>query len=289
MNIKQNNIFRLWLVFSFCISALPGCGNLQLESIRRDREIIIDGKYSDWGKAEAYYDEKEKLVVSLCNDQDYLYICLISRNRKIETQLMESGFVVWFDPDGGKNKSFGIRFPIGMKSMGMSITENDKKIREYGGEGDIEDPAGRENDRWTDKDFEKKLETLEGLQEKIEIVRKDAGQDIVKGKGKPHRGAKDKGTELSLEESSKLGIEAKMGHENGYFVYELKVPLIKSTKHPYAVELRTDKTTGLGLEVQKAIMMDRGMDNPIPQGGGRMPGGSEMPERFQLWATVTLS
>ncbi len=76
MNIKQNIIFSLWLVFLFCICAAPGCGSLKLESSRRDREIIIDGKYSDWGKTEAYYDEKEKLVVNLCNDQDYLYICL---------------------------------------------------------------------------------------------------------------------------------------------------------------------------------------------------------------------
>jgi len=262
-------------VFIFCIFAVPGCGNLKLESSRRDREIVIDGKYSDWGKAEAYYDEKEKLVVNLCNDQDYLYICLVSRNRKIETQLMESGFVAWFDPEGGKNKSFGIRFPVGMKNMGMSITENDRKIREYGGEGDIEDPAGRENDRWTDKDFAKKLETIEGLQEKIEIIRMPPPKDAGKNKGK----------ELSLEDAAKLGIEAKVGNENGYFVYELKVPLIKSPEHPYTVELRTDKTIGLGLEVQKAVMMDKEMGD-APAMAGR---GGVVPEMFQLWATVTLS
>ena len=272
-------------MFLLCICALPGCGSLKLESSRRDSEIIIDGKYSDWGKTEAYYDEKEKLVVNLCNDQDYLYICLISRNRKVETQLMESGFVAWFDPDGGKNKSFGIRFPIGLKSMGMSITENEKKSREYRGEGDIEDPAGRENDRWTDKEFAKKLETLEGLQEKIEIIRTPP-QDITKRRGGQRKDfIKDKGMELSLEEAAKLGIEAKMGHQNGYFVYELKVPLIKSVEHPQAVELRTDKTIGLGFEVQKPMMMDRGMGDPVPQGGGS----NEMPERFQLWAMVSLS
>ncbi len=165
-----------------------------------------------------------------------------------------------------------------------------------------------------DKDFQKRLETLEGLQEKLELL---IGPFNVKGKdrryslssgeaGKQHlikdkegnRGgfSKDSPMELSLEEAGKLGIEAKVGRENGYFVYELKVPLVKSALHPYAIQVKTSSPIGLGLEIPWGIkMMDEGGDHmpgredrggpmPIGMGHGMHPG-----EVFQLWATVTLS
>jgi hypothetical protein len=31
--------------------------------------------------------------------------------------LMVSGFTVWFDPEGGKNRAFGVRFPLGMQGQ----------------------------------------------------------------------------------------------------------------------------------------------------------------------------
>jgi len=119
--------YKKYLIFFlFCLVFL-GCGKPTLFSPWRDHEIIIDGKYKDWGTSTTYYDEKAKVVLNLANDADYMYVCMISRNREIETQVMESGFVVWFDPDGGKNKLFGIHFPIGLKRMGMSIEEKGKR------------------------------------------------------------------------------------------------------------------------------------------------------------------
>jgi len=36
--------------------------------------------------------------------------------------MMMRGFTAWFDPDGGKEKTFGIRFPIGMIDTGMMFS-----------------------------------------------------------------------------------------------------------------------------------------------------------------------
>ncbi|MCX5706560.1 MAG: hypothetical protein NTW13_02670, partial [Candidatus Omnitrophica bacterium] len=145
---------------------------------------------------------------------------------------------------------------------------------------DIEDEAGRETNRLLDKDFEKKLETLEGLQEKMEIIRMPPSPAGLSPK-----------MELSLEEAAKLGIEAKMGHENGYFVYELKVPLIKSSEHLYAIEAKKGEPIGLGLEVLEYFnpkISDNAMPNEV-----RMPEARESmlgsPDKLKLWFIVTLS
>lgn len=103
MNVKRINILFSLLAL-LCLSS-SGCSKTILFSAWRDRPINIDGKYTDWNKSTAYYDEKTKVVLSLANDAGYLYICLISRNREIETKIMESGLTIWFDPDGGKKRN----------------------------------------------------------------------------------------------------------------------------------------------------------------------------------------
>ncbi|MFH1440993.1 MAG: hypothetical protein ABIH18_02990 [Candidatus Omnitrophota bacterium] len=233
MDVKRIDIL-FFLPVLLCLT-LFGCSENNLFSTWRGREINIDGKYTDWNETTIYYDEKTKVVFNLVNDADYLYVCLISRNREIETEIMESGFTMWFDPDGGKKKVFGISFPIGLRRMGMSI--EDEKNRDISRDWrEQEDRGGlidRDKERLTDNNFNKRLETLEGLQSKLEILIKN-----------------NKPLELSLEEAGKLGIEAKVGRENDYFVYELKVPLVKSTEHIYAIEIKEGIPIGLGLEAE---------------------------------------
>lgn len=282
--MRTNRIgIPLFLLIS--ILCIFGCGRPNLFSAWRDREIVIDGKYTDWGNYTVYYNEKTRIVINLLNDRDYLYICLISRNREIETQLMDSGLILWLDPDGGVNKVFGIRFPVGMRAMGMPINEpEENRTKEW---SDEEGREGIEKNA-RDREFEKRLEALEGLQEKLEIL---TGALDKKNKGAGQH-------ELSLEESAKFGIEARIGRQNGYFVYELKVPLVKSSQHPYAIETKMDMPIGLGLEIGGAglAMMDTRMGGQMPPQGGRMPEdrggmspGSGGEGSLKLWATVTLS
>ncbi|MCU0652428.1 MAG: hypothetical protein MUC39_05760 [Candidatus Omnitrophica bacterium] len=292
--MKKNIIFCLLLINLFFIcSILSGCGGVKLSSDWRDHQIVIDGKYTDWGRAESYYNEKAKVGINLLNDKDYLYICLITRNRQIETKLIESGFVAWFDPEGGNKKVFGIRFPTGLKSMGDSLEEKRDITQDWQDQEDKSGLIDREKERWRDKEFNKHLELLEKLQDKLEIVKGpfDIGnkekhfKPPLKGDKNEHPGKgffKDRegpGNLLSLDEAAKFGIEAKVGRENDYFVYELKVPLVKSVEHPYAIEVKTDKPIGLGLEIS---MSEMGMMGPPGRG---VSGG----EGFSLWATVTLS
>jgi len=299
--MKNNIIPSLLLINFFLLCALlSGCGELRLYSDWREQPIIIDAKFADWGNAQSYYDEKTKVVINLLNDEDYLYICLITRNRQIETDLMETGFVAWFDPDSGNKKAFGIRFPTGLKSMGVSLEEEKGDMtRDWQDQEDKSGLIDREKERWRDKDFNKHLEQLEGLQDKLKIMQGPFDAKDKEKHSKPHlkknkegqpredslKDIEGPGKALSLEEAAKFGVEAKVGRENGYFVYELKVPLAKSAEHPYAIGVKKNKPIGLGLEISMFGMGRRGES----EGGGissEMEFGMRAKEYFRLWATV---
>ncbi len=313
MNVKRiDSLFSLLVLL--CLTFL-GCRQSNLFSAWRERPIKIDGKYTDWNESTVYYDENAKAVLNLVNDTGYLYICLISRNRAIETKIMESGFIIWFDPDGGQKKVFGIRFPVGLRRMGMSIDDEEKRDinRDWQNQEDKSGLIDRDKERLKDKNFNKRLEKLEGLQDRLEIVRGDADlkgknkrpkppatgvdkRDITKDKGlAPDDMGINKPIELSLEEAEKFGIEAKVGRENDYFVYELKVPLTKSVEHIHAIGAKKGEPIGLGLEAEnfRADMLGNAMDDRMPPRGGRMPEDRETmfgsPNKLKLWFSVTLS
>jgi len=309
----------LFILFLSCL-ILSGCRENVIFSSWRNQEVTIDGKYKDWGATITYYDEKTKVVLNLVNDADYLYVCLITRNREIEAKIMESGLILWFDRDNKKNKVFGIRFPIGLKKMGMSLEEKPKldMDRDWRDQEDKSGLIDRNKEKLRDKDFNKYLETLEGLQDKIEVIEKmgkiqkkgalpkplseksDRKQFDKNGPGDfpPQDFQKGGPPEFTLDQALKFGIEAKVGRENDYFVYELKVPLAKSNEHLYAINVKNYEPFGLGVEIA-GIDVGGGMgrDMPPPPGGGRpgkgpgRPSGSMLGGRDQLrlWTTVVVS
>ena len=280
MRIKQTGILLFSLILSSAV--FFGCARPNFSSTWRDHTIVINGKYTDFGNATAYYDEGKKVTLSLYNDNDFLYICLISRNHKMESQLMDSGFLAWFDPDGGKKKVIGIRFPLGMKTMGMSLAEGGRSREDWESKEDetgAEEEKDRAAARRRQRDFDKRLEAVEGLQEEVEII---TGPDKA-GRIK-----------LSLEDAAKQGIEAKTGRQNGYFVYALKVPLIKTSQHQYAIGSKKERLIGLGMEIASPDIgtPEKGAGHDKPSEEDSMPqrrgSGGWMSEGFQLWATVTL-
>ena len=113
---------------------LGGCGGLTLDSNWRDREINVDGIHDEW-EGGLTSIEKEHVSVGLLNDDDYVYICLVTRDGDIRRRVIQSGLTLWFDPDGGKDKTFGIRYPLGMIEMGWRMRgrgeeRDDETLRE---------------------------------------------------------------------------------------------------------------------------------------------------------------
>lgn len=130
----------------------------------------------------------------------------------------------------------GVLYPIGMMNQGSRPTFES---------GDTEDPENREH------------------------VVQQALQDFeVLGPGKDDRNL------FSVVQSP--GISMKVGGQQGQTVYELKVPLRKSSEHPYAVGADAGSIVDIKIETGKfdAGARQGGMGEGM-RGGGRRPRGGE--------------
>ncbi len=119
-------LFSILLLLTFL---LVGCGNskLELNSNWRDREITVDGKNTEWRGAMLFFEE-DNVSVGLFNDENFFYICMIVEDQFVRTQVMRQGFTLWFDPDGGKEKTFGIRYPIGMQARERGMRRDEQSM-----------------------------------------------------------------------------------------------------------------------------------------------------------------
>jgi hypothetical protein len=249
------------LLFTFLF---VGCSNnrLELNSDWRDREITVDGKNTDWLGAMLFFEE-DNVSVGLLNDENFFYICMIAEDEFIRAQLMRQGFTLWFDPDGGKEKTFGIKYPVGMQASDL--------------------PSGIRID---EQRMERPRQALRRAMNELEIL--GPGKDEVK--------------KMLIEEAK--GIDIHVEFSSGMLVYELKVPLIQSEQHPYAIGAEAGSSVGIGLETAKMERPDMrsgmsgGRAGGGPTGGMRggvggrgMPGGRRppMPQPLKIWAVVQLA
>ncbi len=269
LNIKQ---FFIACAIGILVLYTVGCNEQKLNSSWLDRDIIIDAKSDDWLDT-LYFFESKNLSIGFFNDESHLYVCMLAEHPMLQIQIMSQGFTLWFDPDGGKEKAFGIKFPIG--------------IREAGTQMDFQEMQGGPLDREKIREaFERSLTDLE----------------ILGPQGAERR--------IPVEEAH--GIEIKVRNETGLFVYELKVPLQSDDEHPYAIGTNPGDKIGIGLEIpkidrdeMKKAMRDRmgGMEGMPPGGGGGRggmggmgggmgrPGGQrpKMPNGLDVWASLKLA
>ncbi|MGD9345184.1 MAG: hypothetical protein PVH84_04940 [Candidatus Aminicenantes bacterium] len=267
LNIKKYLIAgAVGILVLFCV----GCEEQKLNSNWLDREIIIDAKSDDWLDT-LYYFESEMVSLGFFNDESHLYVCMLAEHPMLQAQVVGQGFTLWFDPVGGKEKVFGIKFPIGMQGtreqMAFMRTQ--------------ENELDRDKMR---KAFEKSLADLEVL------------------------GPRDVKKLIPVEEAK--GIEVKVRNETGLFVYELRVPLKPDEEHPFAIGTDAGNAIGIGLEIpeikrdemRKEMQGRMGGQGGMPPGGGRggmggMGGGMgrrggqrpKMPNGLDVWATLQLS
>jgi hypothetical protein len=102
---------------------LFGCSSgLKLTSEWRTGEIQIDGSDAEWQRG-LYYDEETEMLYSVRNDDESLYLLLKTQNRSTQTQILRGGFTVWFDPSGGKARTFGLHYPLPREHTPLAAPE----------------------------------------------------------------------------------------------------------------------------------------------------------------------
>jgi hypothetical protein len=98
------------------ILAMAGCASFNTyttESRPLTQPITIDGRTDDW-QGELFVVPGERMMIGYVNDGRFLYIAVLVEEAFQRYQVLYQGLTVWFDPKGGKEKAFGIRYPLGL-------------------------------------------------------------------------------------------------------------------------------------------------------------------------------
>jgi len=234
-----------------------GCGgSMQLSSQWTDSNVTVDGKYDEWRGATTYVEDKN-LSLGFFHDEQYLYVSMRSNSRELQTQFMALGFTLWFDPQGGKDKEFGIKFPVGMLGSGLML-------RAGGGRPDPESLREQFRESLTELEL-----FLPGEKEPRRLARENAtGIEVSLG---------DMQDPLTYE--IKVPLHASERHPYVIGVQDGKV---------VGVGFETGEIDRDALREQMGNRHGRFGGRGGFAGRGGMRGRPERPEALELWAAVTL-
>lgn len=102
-------------ITALAAALLAGCGGAApLTSSAPGEPVVVDAQLNEWGGKLQTLSGQDGLLIGIQNDNDYLYLSLSTRNVASIGSIMRAGLIVWVDPAGGKEKIFGIRFPLGL-------------------------------------------------------------------------------------------------------------------------------------------------------------------------------
>jgi len=250
--LKKIHLMRLRAVVIIglvsLLASLTGCSMNKVfttNSAPPPREIVIDGRPDDW-LGELSYLEDEKILLGILNDKDSLYLCFQAADRFRQIQILNGGLTVWFDPQGGHEKKYGIRFPLGMKLEEML------PLIEAG------EAAGEEA---LPPDFPPQALRFLG------IIKSAKGPLVMTADG-PQRPPQ------TIDLQKERSIEADASPWGGGIVIEFKIPLAASPDRPFAINAQPGASLAVGLETSQ---LSFGRRQGMPMGGG-MPGGGMQPQ-----------
>ncbi len=103
------------LVLAGLVAGVSGCSSTQsLVSQRVTSAVAVDGSEADWQSNLQPVKDHDGLMMGVRNDGQDLYVALVVSNETTARQIALGGLTVWFDPDGGKKKTLGVQFPLGI-------------------------------------------------------------------------------------------------------------------------------------------------------------------------------
>jgi hypothetical protein len=225
-----------------------------LESAFLTGQIAVDGQLDDWAGALTPLGN-EPVSVQIVNSADAVYLRLVASDASMRNQIQRRGLIVWFDEGGGTKKRLGIHYPVVVGGFGGGSRGYGGGGRGYGrhGGGSAGGGTGESGEGGESTQHETPNQDTQPT-DRVDIL----------GPGK------DDARSLTLDHAS--GIEVAMRVVQGSLQYELKVPLTKTSDHPYAIGATPGATIGLGFETPKPEQSSSG-GNPGGHGGGGGGGG----------------
>lgn len=209
--------------------------------------MVADADLADWN-GDLTPVEGQNVSLAIRNDEEALYLVLQSEDRGVIGQILALGLTVWFDPEGGTDRGFGVQYPVGLLNSDAATSINPETARQ--------DPAQMEA-------------LLDRMRDEVILFADDAD-------------------EARWAVQDVLAVDAEFHYETEVFTYELKVPLQKTwTEYAIGAPPGAVIGVGIETpEIDRAAMRARfGGGRPgSPPPGGR----PDAQERVQVWIQVPL-
>lgn len=105
---------RTTCLFIILLATIPltGCNEVEMQSQWRTKPIAMDGSRAGWPEDVQYFDKDSKMHVSIMNDENNLYIRLLTRSETTKRMFLRAGFTIWIDDTGDTEKNFGVQFRL---------------------------------------------------------------------------------------------------------------------------------------------------------------------------------
>lgn len=271
------------VVWSIAVIAGGGCATQkEVAGHWRGHEIVANGSDDEWqDDSPQYYNEKQHITVRVINDAQTLSLTVSTRDQALQRQLRMAGLTVWFDPQGGKEKVFGLHLPAAASAHS-----------EPPGNGGLP-PSGAPRRPGDSEDRPPARPTaLEPLRQ-IEITYSNTTGPL----------------EMRIDEVRRSGIDIGLGQsKEGRLIYEFD---LKFSAAPSLAELKPGMVVGIGILAgasEDAGPMGPGGGPPglhsgslEPGGGGRPTGGMGPPgggggggpggkrQTLEVWLKVRLA
>lgn len=254
--VHPEDFMRRFIAFLFVLSLSCFASSVQAkkavsECPVKDREIKIDGDAVDWFQ-HLNPLKGDKITWGSARDEKFLYLVLRVPDKGYAACAQKGGLTVWFDPQGGKKKFFGIRFPSVASHTG-GVNPGSFQNPPKPGENNPP-PAATQTDR----------PSLGSQPLALEFVDKGGNSQ------RP-----------SPDVLASSGVEAKTSTSNGVFTCEMKLTLGGDPKTPFSISLGPEKILGIGFISDKpeetSASSQQGGSHQPPSGSAGGSGNGSMP------------
>lgn len=218
---------------------IAGCGSDEITSAWDEGGLAIDGDGSDWSSSGLSYVEDVRGVIGVANTDTTLSLMFRFRDQHTARKAMMGGVTIWWNNEGKKSRDFGIRFASTFNPFDMMES--------------MPSP-GSGMGRGAEDNFLPK----EGLLHPQRYLIVD---DI----------------ETPLESLVDQGLKAASTYYNGFYTYEILLPLGSNAHNPYSIVTNRDDNLHLyvelgGMSDEDRKMLKSAMNERMGNRGGMGPG-----------------
>jgi hypothetical protein len=214
---------------------------LEVKSTWSAAPVIVDGTGQGWSANFVPLGDPP-ILVSVENDQQYLYVTVRTSDPKVKSQIAFGGLTVWAEAPKATTGGMGVRFPMHRPGQGHGRPPESGE-----GESSKSPPVNSINEASTE------FELLGPTREDSLVVERDPNQPV----------------------------QVAIGDDSGVLVYQVRLPLQPSDDHPVAVGAAAGAPVTVSLDTARPKGQPppegagpEGSEGARPpEGGERGPGG----------------